>query len=133
MQSGTAPQLRKALRGRSPDLRNERELWAAGHDVLVGMDEVGRGSWAGPLVLGAVVVPRDRRVYKIRDSKQLTEREREALFDRIKDYLPVADPSGRPGGAPPPHPGDERALPGVLLRWANKILPSLMYGAGNTD
>lgn len=86
MQSGTAPQLRKALRGRSPDLRNERELWAAGHDVLVGVDEVGRGSWAGPLVLGAVVVPRDRRVYKIRDSKQLTEREREALFDRIKDW-----------------------------------------------
>jgi ribonuclease HII len=51
--------------------------------VVVGIDEVGRGSWAGPLTIGAVVVPRDRRIYKLRDSKQLTEAEREALYDRI--------------------------------------------------
>ncbi len=50
------------------------------------MDEVGRGSWAGPLTVGAAVVPRDRRVYKIRDSKLLTEAEREALFDRIAGW-----------------------------------------------
>jgi ribonuclease HII len=50
------------------------------------MDEVGRGSWAGPLTVGAAVVPLDRRVYKIRDSKLLTEQEREALFDRIADW-----------------------------------------------
>jgi len=54
-----------------------------GHQVIVGIDEVGRGSWAGPLSVGAAVVPLDRRVYKIRDSKMLTEDEREALFDRI--------------------------------------------------
>jgi ribonuclease HII len=54
--------------------------------VIVGMDEVGRGSWAGPLTVGAAVVPLDRRVYKIRDSKLLTEQEREALFDRIADW-----------------------------------------------
>ncbi len=47
------------------------------------MDEVGRGSWAGPISVGAAAVPRDRRLYKIRDSKMLTEVEREALFDRI--------------------------------------------------
>jgi ribonuclease HII len=50
------------------------------------MDEVGRGAWAGPLTLGAAVVPRDRRVYKIRDSKMLTERERELMFDRIAEW-----------------------------------------------
>lgn len=50
------------------------------------MDEVGRGAWAGPLTVGAVVLPRDRRVYKIRDSKMLTEDEREILHDRIVDW-----------------------------------------------
>jgi len=52
------------------------------------MDEVGRGAWAGPLTVGAVIVPTDRRVYKIRDSKMLTESEREALRDRIVDWAP---------------------------------------------
>jgi ribonuclease HII len=79
----TAPRLRQAIKGRAPSLAIERELWAAGHEVVVGVDEVGRGAWAGPLTIGAAVVPRDRRVNKIRDSKMLTEREREALFDRI--------------------------------------------------
>jgi ribonuclease HII len=82
----TAPVLRKALKARPPSLQHERVLWAEGHDVVVGMDEVGRGAWAGPLTLGAAVVPRDRRVNKIRDSKLLTEYEREALFDRVGDW-----------------------------------------------
>ena len=84
--AATAPKLRPALKRSSPSLAYERELWAAGHDVVVGVDEVGRGSWAGPLTVGAAVVPKDRRVYKIRDSKQLTEPEREALFDRIATW-----------------------------------------------
>jgi ribonuclease HII len=64
----------------------ERDLWAAGDRVVVGVDEVGRGAWAGPISVGAAVVPKDRRVYKIRDSKMLTEPEREALFDRIAGW-----------------------------------------------
>ncbi len=72
-----------ARRPPGPTLRVERELWAAGHAVVVGVDEVGRGAWAGPLTVGAVVLPPDRRVYKVRDSKQLTEDAREALFDRV--------------------------------------------------
>jgi ribonuclease HII len=84
--SNTAPKLRKALKAKSPGLSVERELWAAGHTHVVGVDEVGRGSWAGPLTVGAAVVPSDRRVYKVRDSKMLTEREREAMFDRIADW-----------------------------------------------
>src|SRR2546423_13230527 len=83
---GTAPMLRKAIKAKSPSLAVERELWAAGHQVVVGVDEVGRGAWAGPLTVGAAVLPSDRRVYKIRDSKLLTEPEREALFDRITDW-----------------------------------------------
>src|SRR5436305_2559037 len=66
-----------------PSLSVERALWGAGHEFVVGVDEVGRGAWAGPLSVGAAVLPRDRRVYKVRDSKLLTECERERLFDRI--------------------------------------------------
>lgn len=86
MGSATAPTLRPALKRKAPGLAVERELWAEGHDIVVGIDEVGRGAWAGPLTIGAVVVPKERRVNKVRDSKQLTEREREALFDRIADW-----------------------------------------------
>jgi len=85
-QSRTAPKLRKALKAKSPGLAVERQLWAEGHQHVVGVDEVGRGSWAGPISVGAAVVPSDRRLYKIRDSKMLTEREREAMFDRIAEW-----------------------------------------------
>ena len=82
----TVRQLRKALKNSSPGLRHERELWEQGIDVVVGMDEVGKGAWAGPLTVGAAIVPKDRRIYKVRDSKLLTEAEREAMFDRIADW-----------------------------------------------
>ncbi len=86
MATATVPKLRKALKVKPPGLSEERDLWQAGHEVVVGIDEVGRGSWAGPLTIGAVVVPKDRRLYKLRDSKQLTEPEREAMFDRIAEW-----------------------------------------------
>lgn len=79
----SVPRLRRANRSTSPTLAVERELWGSGHPVVVGLDEVGKGAWAGPLTVGAAVVPRDRRIYKVRDSKMLTSAEREALFDRI--------------------------------------------------
>jgi ribonuclease HII len=82
----TAPKLRPSLKRKSPGLLVERDLRGRGAGVIVGIDEVGRGSWAGPLSVGAAVVPLDRRVYKIRDSKMLTEGEREALFNRISDW-----------------------------------------------
>jgi ribonuclease HII len=47
---------------------------------------VGRGAWAGPITVGAAVVPRGRRVYKVRDSKLLNEVEREALFARVAEW-----------------------------------------------
>ncbi len=70
----------------APTRAAEQELWAAGHDLVVGIDEVGRGSWAGPLMVGAAILPRDRRVLGVRDSKMLTEAERERLFERIADW-----------------------------------------------
>ncbi len=72
-----------SVNGRAPTRRIEQELWGRGHEVVVGIDEVGRGAWAGPIAVGAAIVPRDRRVNGIRDSKMLTEPDRERLFDRI--------------------------------------------------
>ena len=83
----TVPPLRAATRKNPPGLGVERRLWGAGRDLVVGLDEVGRGAWAGPITVGAAVVPRDRRIYKVRDSKLLTETEREALFDRIRGWV----------------------------------------------
>ncbi|HEX6301974.1 MAG TPA: ribonuclease HII [Acidimicrobiia bacterium] len=82
----TVPRLRPSLKRRSPGLDVERELWTTDTTVVVGMDEVGRGAWAGPISVGAAVVPRNRRIYKIRDSKMLTEDEREAMFERIAGW-----------------------------------------------
>jgi ribonuclease HII len=76
----------KVTRRTVPSLAIERALWDDGHDVVVGMDEVGRGAWAGPISVGAAVLPRDRRVYNVRDSKLLTEPERERLFDRLAEW-----------------------------------------------
>ncbi len=78
--------MRAALRSAVPNLEVERRLWAEGHEVVVGIDEVGKGAWAGPLTLVAAVLPTDRRVYRVRDSKMLTESEREGLFDRIAEW-----------------------------------------------
>lgn len=82
----TVPPLRRALKGSAPSLAAEREQWEAGDRVVVGVDEVGRGAWAGPLTIGAVVVSRERRITKVRDSKLLTEPEREALYGRITEW-----------------------------------------------
>ncbi len=75
-----------AARGRAPTRKIEQELWAEGYQSIVGIDEVGRGAWAGPLMVGAAILPRDKRVQGVRDSKLLTEPGREAIFDRIADW-----------------------------------------------
>ncbi len=87
MTTTSVPKLRKAIKRKSPGLHFERELWERGLEIVVGVDEVGRGSWAGPSSVGAAVVPKDRRIYKVRDSKMLREDEREALFDRIACWV----------------------------------------------
>lgn len=64
----------------------EESLYRAGCDVVVGIDEVGKGAWAGPLAVGAVVIPRTGTVPEVRDSKTLSERRRESLFDAVLDW-----------------------------------------------
>lgn len=68
-----------------PGLTHERGWWAQGA-VVAGVDEVGRGAWAGPVTYGAVVLPCDRRMYKLRDSKMLDAERREELAARITGF-----------------------------------------------
>ncbi len=72
--------------GAAPTLAFEREAWAVGHEVVVGVDEVGRGAWAGPLMVGAALLPKGRRVYGVRDSKALPEARREELFSKVANW-----------------------------------------------
>ena len=61
----------------------EAQAQAAGHTVIAGVDEAGRGPWAGPVVAAAVVLDPNRAPAGIADSKQLSEARREQLFDAI--------------------------------------------------
>ena len=53
--------------------------------ILAGTDEAGRGPLAGPVVAGAVVLPKGKRILYVNDSKKLSEKKREELFDVIKE------------------------------------------------
>ena len=79
---------RNGRRRRLPDVpgvRLERAWWEQGA-VVAGIDEVGRGAWAGPVTYAAVVLPSDRRMYKLRDSKMLDPQRREELSARISGF-----------------------------------------------
>lgn len=70
-----------------PGLEQELALWQAGYRRIAGLDEAGRGAWAGPVVAAAVVLPSDaaviQRLTGVADSKQLTALQRERLFDLL--------------------------------------------------
>lgn len=59
----------------------ENNLWSSGIKYIAGVDEVGRGAWAGPLVAAAVILP--KRLYGLRDSKVLKAHERESLYLKL--------------------------------------------------
>jgi ribonuclease HII len=71
-----------------PDLRFETALWGAGFVYPAGLDEAGRGAWAGPVSAGAVILPRDphlvERLHAVRDSKQMLPRQRDYWAKEIK-------------------------------------------------
>ncbi len=86
-----------------PDLQEEQALQAQGYPRIAGLDEAGRGAWAGPVVAAAVVLPLGRpdlaqALSGVRDSKQCTPRQRDQLFGRIRDVaLAVGVGSVLPG------------------------------------
>ena len=66
-------------------LKYERELWASGCRYIAGVDEVGRGPLAGPVVTAAVILPEDFDLLGVDDSKKLTPKKRDELFEKIKE------------------------------------------------
>jgi ribonuclease HII len=76
-----------------PDLIFERRLWRGGCKQIAGLDEAGRGALAGPVAVGAVILPKLARedhkragtlLAGVRDSKQMTPAERETAVPRIQ-------------------------------------------------
>lgn len=61
----------------------ENELYEKGIELIAGVDEVGRGPLVGPVVTAAVILPKDYFDERINDSKKITEKKREMLFDVI--------------------------------------------------
>jgi len=61
----------------------EREQWNQGIEMVCGVDEAGAGPLAGPVYAAAVILPRELKIPGLNDSKQLTEKKREALFGLI--------------------------------------------------
>lgn len=67
-----------------PDYSVENEIKAKGYKLVCGIDEAGRGPLAGPVCAAAVILPEGAEIEGLNDSKKLTEKKREALFDVIK-------------------------------------------------
>lgn len=63
----------------------ENELYESGIKYIAGIDEVGRGPLVGPVVTAAVILPKDFYDERINDSKKLTEKKRELLYDVIME------------------------------------------------
>src|SRR5687767_4013043 len=73
-----------------PDIFFESEFWKSGLLHVAGLDEAGRGALAGPVAVGAVILPNDKTLLScalsgVRDSKQMSPLERESLAPRIQE------------------------------------------------
>lgn len=68
-----------------PDLEYEKAAAQKGFQAVCGVDEAGRGPFAGPVCAAAVILPENCEIEGLNDSKKLTEKKREALFDVIKE------------------------------------------------
>ena len=63
----------------------EEELYNSGANLICGIDEAGRGPLAGPVVVAAAIMPRDSMIEGVNDSKKVSEKKREKLYDLITD------------------------------------------------
>jgi ribonuclease HII len=125
-----------------PDLTYEGELWSV-YQHIAGMDEAGRGALAGPVCVGAVILPKDQAhllltLGGVHDSKQLTPRKRSQLAPKIKETalawgigLAAAEEIDSLGIVPATRLAASRALeslpvfPGYLLTDFRLELPEL--------
>jgi len=61
----------------------EKELYLKGFEKICGIDEAGRGPLAGPVVVAAVIMPKDSMLEGVNDSKKISEKKREKLYEEI--------------------------------------------------
>lgn len=61
----------------------EKELYKKGFKKICGIDEAGRGPLAGPVVVAGVIMPEDSKIEGVNDSKKVSEKKRELLYDKI--------------------------------------------------
>lgn len=66
-------------------LEIEKQLLGKGYKIIAGVDEVGRGPLAGPVVCASCIMPLDDIIEGVDDSKKLSEKKREVLFEKIKE------------------------------------------------
>ena len=70
-----------------PNFIEEKKLWKRGFDVVVGLDEAGRGTLAGPVVAAAVFINKNCSMpLKINDSKKLSQKQREFFYERLTKH-----------------------------------------------
>src|SRR5689334_17253673 len=74
---------------KTASMDKELQLWQEGYRRIIGLDEAGRGAWAGPVSAGAVCLPfgdpdLQKKLMGVRDSKEMTPRQRARLVDIIK-------------------------------------------------
>ncbi|MEW5317825.1 MAG: hypothetical protein WDW38_009092 [Sanguina aurantia] len=75
----------------SPDMRGmERQLWGEGYRRVGGVDEVGRGPLAGPVVAAVCIIPQDVHIPGVNDSKKLNEKTRERLYSELTTHPRIA-------------------------------------------
>ncbi len=71
-----------------PDLQFEKAFWQQTLQMIAGLDEAGRGAWAGPVAAGAVIFPQSEKIYDllngVRDSKELSPEKRAEMAPLIK-------------------------------------------------
>lgn len=66
-----------------PNFSQEKELWSLGYQRVAGLDEAGRGAWAGPVVAAAVVLSPEKSITGLKDSKLLSAEQRESLYEEL--------------------------------------------------
>lgn len=66
-------------------LEIERDLYNKGYNLVCGVDEAGRGPLCGPVVAAAVILPKDTYIEGVNDSKKLSEKKREKLYEDIQN------------------------------------------------
>ena len=81
---------KKSRKPKTASLKHERNYYRIGCKIIFGIDEAGRGPWAGPVSAGAVALPLNRKdlpkaLQGIRDSKEMTPLQRTSLVENIKE------------------------------------------------